>query len=119
MMTCEEIRTRIESFSARGLLDDLCLRIEPDGPVRPNVINRVRATVTVPDVNADLAPIIASRIAVIPANPTPEQVDRAVWAAVVETVCHEAGESLLRDGVPVFDPHARPRMWPWNVGNFD
>jgi hypothetical protein len=41
--------------------------------------------------------------------------DRAVLEALADATGHELGEAVRRNGLPIADPHLRPRVWPWRV----
>lgn len=43
--------------------------------------------------------------------------DRILLEQVADRLGHELGEAVQRDGVPVADPHARPRVWPWRASD--
>jgi hypothetical protein len=45
----------------------------------------------------------------------PETWDRALLTQLADSLGHELGEAVRRDGQTVADPHAIPRVWPWRV----
>jgi hypothetical protein len=117
-----QLRDYIDGYSVCGVLSVLSTRIDLEAPVRvqrPSGV-QVRVTVRVPD-SMSPGTFDASRVAIValPTDPAEgswhEAVDRAVWSALVDVVCHEAGECLLRAGKPVLDPHMLPRAWPWSA----
>lgn len=105
----------VASYSVRGVLALLDVRVEIDPPVRasrPSGI-RLRVTARVPD-TAGPGTVEVSRVAVSTSD-APADLDAAVWAALLDLLAHECGECLLRGGAPVYDPHDLPRVGPWRT----
>lgn len=108
-MTAAELAEELGRFQARGMLALLGTTLELEPPIRPGTPSgvRVRVTVSVPD-TLGTGLVRISRCAVVA-----DDLGRAVWAALLDVLAHEAGECLLRDAVPLYDPHTLPRTWPW------
>ena len=107
-MTPKQIRDHVARYSARGILAELGLTVDVVAPVRPGRSVRLRASVMVPDV-AEGGRVRSARCTMAPADPTPAELDRAAWLAIIECLRHEAGECFTHEGRLLFDPHEIPR----------
>jgi hypothetical protein len=106
---------RVAAYLSRlqfvGLLDG----IRVAGAVHHHGATDVALAWTLPDVVREGQRHEATIAVRLPDAGSEQEWDRAVLAGVADCVGHEVGESVLRDGWRVADPHARPRVWPWRA----
>lgn len=100
----------VAGYSARGVLARLGFAVEH----RLDSTDRdcVYVTLDVPDTDDEARPFRIWALHRFDASRGPAEVDRAVLAALVECLTHEAAECLLRDGAAVVYPHGRGRRVP-------
>ena len=110
----DEVQNYLDRFAMHGMLMLLQCKLRVCAGEQPKRGRAVRcvAHMRVPERETGQS-MLASEFFELPWPCNFEIVKRRVFGAILARLAHEAAEGLAFDGRAIVDPHARPRVWPW------